>query len=575
MIRGWISIVQTCGLILLTNILLAHPGPGQYPLDFFQAPVEGALLLSGTFGELRGDHFHSGVDIKGFRGRKIVAAGKGHIALIRVSAGGYGNVLYVQHPNGFTSVYAHLNRFPKAIADLVQKTQLKEEKFELEIKPDSTQFPLNQGDYLGEMGNTGYSFGPHLHFEIRETLSGKPVNPLLFGINVADQQAPMISQLRVYGLNEKSLTDYQETFATQLVRKGQYRISKDTLFIQSSKLGVAVKSFDKLDGARNWNGVYQIRMQVDGKERYAFEVEKFDFGEWRYLNAHVDYADVVENNSYYNRCFRLPGNQFSGIQTDAQNGVIPLESNKAKRVIVEVSDVAGNVSSIAFWVKRDQTTQEQKLNFDYYLPYQQQNQINNYYLKLKFPEGSFYQDLPLEYHFEQADGPETFSTIHAIHHTKTPIHKPFTLQIRPSLIPHSLKEKAYIALCTEDNQVINCGGSWKDDFLETKVRRFGDFSIRIDTVPPAIQAEDFRYDLRGRKRINFKAKDNLGTSGTARGLKYRASINGKWVLLTYDLKYNRFTYTFPADALKGEQFFRLEITDDRNNTAVFEEKFIR
>lgn len=568
------------GLILLWQVFIisiaaAHAGDKTYPPDYFRQPVEGQILLSGTFGELRGNHFHSGIDIKGYRGRKIVAAGPGHIALIRVDAGGYGNVLYVEHPNGYTSVYAHLNRFPDAVAELVHRVQHERKQFEVEIRLDSTAFPLEKGDYLGEMGNSGYSFGPHLHFEIRDSESGKPINPLLFGIKVADQLPPMITQLRLYGLDERNLDTYHETMPTRALGRGRYRIDADTLLIRSSRLGVAIKAFDKLDGARNWNGVYQIDMQVDGQNYFHFEVDEFAFAEWRYLNAHVDYADAMQKNSYYNRCFRLPGNQFSGIETPAHNGIIELTPGQAKRVIVKATDVAGNISSLAFWVKRDAETEVQAYSHDYYLPYEQANQINNYYLSLYFPEGSLYRDLPLEYHFEQEPSPEHFSPVHAIHHQEAPLHRPFTIRLRPHLIPKGLRAKAYVARCTEDNTVINCGGKWEGEFLTTQASGFGDFSIRTDTVPPRITAENFRYDLRGRQRISFKAEDDLRTGGTARGLRYRATIDGEWVLLSYDLKYDRFSYQFPSDGPRGEQVFRLEITDDRGNTAVFEEKFLR
>ena len=209
--------------------------------------------------------------------------------------------------------------------------------------------------------------------------------------------------------------------------------------------------------------------------------------------------------------------------------------------------------------------------YNYYLPHQQENQINNYYLYLKFPEGTFYEDLEMSYHFDQEEGPNIFSTIHSIHDPLTPIHKSFEIAIRPTLIPEELQNKAFIARCGQDNRITNCGGEWQGDLLRTRVGSFGDYAVMIDTVPPTIKPEDFRSDLRGRKSINFKVTDDIGTY---RGLRYQASIDGEWVLLTYDLKYDRFTHVFANDLSAGAHTFRMEITDDKDNTAVFEQKFL-
>jgi hypothetical protein len=179
----------------------------------------------------------------------------------------------------------------------------------------------------------------------------------------------------------------------------------------------------------------------------------------------------------------------------------------------------------------------------------------------------------MHYHFEQASQLDLFSAIHSIHEPLTPVFGTYTLAIRPALIPEHLRPKAYIGRCTANNHTINYGGEWQGEFLQTQVGSFGDYAVMIDTVPPDIQPENFRYNLSGQRSISFKAKDNIDYAGTARGLRYQAAIDGQWILTSYDLKYHRFTCHLPRDLSTGQHRLRLEITDDRGNTGVFEQTF--
>jgi len=569
-------------LVLLLLFSLSVKGEGsptdprdEYPKDYFRPPVEGEVRLSGTFGELRSNHFHSGIDIKGYRGRKIVSIADGYIYRINVRAGGYGNSLYIKHPNGYTSLYAHLDQFSPELTEFVANWQQENQQFELNYFPDSTEFLVQKGQHIGNMGNTGYSFGPHLHFEIRKAEEDLPVNPLHFGIPVQDTRAPIMNQFRVYGLNEDRLSTTTTTFNLLGAGRGRYRINEDTILIAADEAGVAIKTYDVMDGVRNWNGVYKIQLFVDGEVRHTFVANELGFDEWNYVHAHYDYADMRENKSYFNRCYRLPGNRFSGYEMDGQEGILQLNTRKAQKVKIVATDWHGNESSVECWIKQAAGPEaERKRVFDYYLPSGQENQINNYYLYLKFPETAFFEDVEMKYHFEQVSEPNLFSTIHAIHDPLTPVFGAYTLAIRPTLIPEHLREKAFIARCSENNRITNCGGEWEGNMLKTRVGSFGDYAVMIDTVPPTIRPENFRSDLRGRKSVNFKAEDDIGYSGQARGLSYEASIDGQWILMTYDLKYDRFTCHLPADLAAGEHSLRLEITDDRGNVGVFEEGFL-
>ena len=284
-----------------------------YPQNYFRSPINTPIKLSGTFGELRSNHLHAGIDIKahnGKSGQPILAVAEGYISRIKVQSGGYGNVLYINHPNGYTSVYAHLSNFPKEVAAYVAAEQKRKKTFEIECYPSKEKFKIAKGEKLGKMGTSGRSFVPHLHFEIRDTRTSKPINPLLFGLKAKDNLRPKLHELKVYALNDKLETLSTKTIKVKKGGKG-YRISGDTLLVGAWRIGVGLKAYDNMSLAPNWNGVYSVSMSADDQPTYGFTMETFAFNESRYINAHLDYEEQVSDKSYVNRFYALPGNRLS------------------------------------------------------------------------------------------------------------------------------------------------------------------------------------------------------------------------------------------------------------------------
>lgn len=550
-----------------------------YPEDYFRSPVDHTIYLSGTFGELRPNHFHAGIDIKsrdGKIGQPLYAIADCHVSRIKVSSGGYGNVLYFDHPNGYTSVYAHLDRFPKEIQEYVKTEQYNRRCFEVDLYPNADLFTFLKGDVVGWMGLSGRSFGPHLHFEIRDTKTEMPINPLLFGIKIADSIAPKLHQLKVYFLNQKRETLKTKTYNLQKIGGNRYRIKGDTLSIGALQAGFALKAYDHMNRTSNWNGVYSIDMFQNDSLWYNTTMEKFSFDETRYINAHLDYAEQVNKKSYFNRCFALPGNAMQSIyQNKTDDGIVQLSPDKKQQITLLVKDVAGNEAQLEFWIKGATTVETEFPTYNYLLPYNEENIVDNGSMRLHFPEGALYEDLYLQYQASADGSSDIFSTVHHIHHHNVPVHKYFDISIRGHRIEEADKSRYFIAYCDKDNTITNCGGTWSGDKLQGKIRELGDYCIMKDDIPPTIEVKRFAKNMRGYSRISFKIKDNLPTARNVPSINYSATIDDEWVLMEYDSKNDLLTHRFDKDLSKGTHTFRLIVSDFCKNETVFERSFIR
>lgn len=564
------SIILVFSLLVFLSFTSERP----YPQDYFRVPVNGELRLSGTFGELRPNHFHSGIDIKGTVGIPLYAAADGFVSRIKVQGGGYGKVLYISHPNGYTTVYAHMDKFVPELESFIKSVQYSERSFEIERFPAKDRFYFKKGEKIGTMGITGNSFGPHLHFEIRDSRNQKPINPLLFGLRAADQRPPRFQLLKLYHLNPEHETNDTEVYGL-LGSDGNYRTQGDTLLVGAWRIGVGLKVYDQLDELPNKNGPYSFALLVDDVPVYEFEMEAFAFAESRYLNAHLDYEAQVEGQGYINRLYRLPGNRLSLYKKKKEDGVIALTEHRAKKVEIVVKDLGGNTSKLQFWVKRKKVEPaKDRAPYNYVFPFDEENILRNASIRVRFPSGSFYENTYFFYEAANDQSDNVFSAVHHLHQHTTPVHRYFDIAIQPRSIPIDLMDKAFIAYCDKNNNVTNFGGEWKDGMVHGKARILGDFCIMIDNEAPTITPITFQNNMKGYNLMSFKIEDNFRTGGRARGLRYRGTIDGQWVLLTYDAKKNLLTHRFEEDLAAGQHQFRLVVTDDRGNEAVLERSFV-
>lgn len=567
-------------LITLTQLAFSQK---RYPKDYFQPPVDFRMLLSGTFGEVRANHFHSGIDIKtgGVEGSAVYAIADGYISRIKVSVYGFGKALYVTHPNGFVSVYGHLSRYNKVIEDYVRKEQYRKESFEIELFPSEGEWQVKKGDIVAYSGNSGSSGGPHLHFEIRDGASQKPINPLLFGYDVKDMFRPHISLLKIYPEDENARVNGNNRSGSFPVEGWgeEHRLNVSQPIRLSGKISFAIQVSDQQNDTDNKYGPYAVTLFIDSAEVYHIRMETFAFDETRYVNSLLDYEEYIRNNVRLLRTKIEPGNKLDMYGEVLDKGIFRFDDSLTHVVRYEVKDVMGNTASLSFKVKSEKpeilvSKQSPTSNFPISnFNYNSSNHFENSSVILDAPAGVFYDSFTFKYDSTRRIM-GTFSAVHRIHDKFTPVHDYITLSIKARNLPERLKDNALIVKINDDGKGFkSAGGKWESNgYVTTKIREFGNYSISIDTIPPKInpvQAEAFK-NLTGQKKVKFIIIDEM--SGIA---SYRCTLNGKWILMEYDAKNDLLFYTIDEQLLKGENNMKLEVVDMKNNRKTYQTTLVR
>ncbi len=322
---------------------------------YFSAPMKIPLILSGSFAELRSNHFHSGMDIKtqGVTGQVVSAAAKGYISRISISPTGFGNALYINHPNGTTTVYGHLMKFRDDIQEYIRNIQYEKKSFRVDVPVLPGIFPVEKDEWIALSGNTGSSGGPHLHFEIRDTKTEEPLNPLDFGFNIADRTPPTFSGLEIMPLSESSQVEFQPTKKIYhlVFYDGKYHILNNPAIPVYGNIGFAFEAYDYFDDSRNRCGLSFIQLKIDGELYFSMNLHRFSFDESRDINNFIDYEDLVRQNRRFQKTWIDPGNQLSMYDFNRNNGVFFATDGKTHQVDIEAEDAYGNRSVLTFRIE--------------------------------------------------------------------------------------------------------------------------------------------------------------------------------------------------------------------------------
>lgn len=551
-----------------------------YPQDYFRSPLDIPLYLSGNFGELRSNHFHAGIDIKtqGVEGKKIYAVAEGYVSRIKVSPYGYGNAIYVTHPNGYTSVYGHLQKYSDKIAKIVKERQYKEEKYAVQLFPAPYSIQVEKGEIIAYSGNTGGSGGPHLHFEIRDTKSEHPINPLFFGFKVKDNRPPDINAITIFPLNDTSLINGSNNKKRFTARgsNGNYNLTTPYPISLHGLFGFGIESVDRMSETHNKYGLHNIKLKHNEEVIFEQQIDEFAFHEGRYLNAHIDYETYIQKRRRVQRSFVLPGNNLSIYKTLKNDGKLLLNDGKTHQMKYVLSDLFNNQSTLAFNVEAQKTQAEQSMDEltnkkVRYFPYDQRNTFIQDDLLVDLPKGVLYDDIYFQYRKEK-NHPKTISPIYWIHDHHTPLHSYMTVSIKKSGLSAKERSKALIVSTTNGRNFYAEGGSWKGDNISVRSRSFGGYAISIDSIPPLIIPINIYpgSDMRNRWSISIKIKDeNSGIES------YRAEVDGKWILMEYDYKKDMLYYYFDENVPSGKHDFQLTVTDKVGNENIYQASFVR
>lgn len=544
----------------------------QYPQNDFIPPLDIPLKLSGTFGELRSNHFHSGMDLKTgeLEGLKVYSIADGYISRIKVQSGGYGKALYITHSNGFVSVYAHLSIYNSKLDSYVKETQYNKQSYEVDIYPAADLFPVGQGEIVAYSGNSGRSGGPHLHFEIRDEGTQKPINPLQFNFQVTDNTPPLINLLKVYPLGKSSTVENSHSPRDYYIKRGKRNYvlnGNDTIGVNGT-IYCGLNTYDPFNGGMNKNGVYSIRLFVDDELIYSHKLETFSFDETRYINSLIDYKEYKTKSRRVQKSFIEPNNKLS-IYTHKNKKGFTVKKGSTHRVTYKVSDIEGNVSELIFWIKDTPPAHEMSNpaaeNTNPLFSYAHKNSFKNEEVELQVPGYALYDTLTFVY-AKLESPPEAISAVHQLHFDYVALQKWCILSIKPNPGNLALIQKALIVKIQENGKVAARGGRFNDGFIETRVREFGNYCILIDTVPPTIKPVNIRNNksLLAQNTIRVKITDKLSGIGS-----YNGYLNNSWILMEYDEKNDLLTYHFDQKLKDGENIFELKVSDERKNKSEY------
>ena len=543
----------------------------KYPITDFRQPLDiSPPALAGSFGEIRGNHFHSGIDFRTNQreGYPVYAVADGYISRLRVQNSGFGQALYINHPNGFTTVYGHLQRFAPKIATIVKNLEYEKKSFEIDEFPDATLIPVHKGEIIAWSGNRGSSGGPHLHFEIRDTKTEETINPQFFGIIIPDNIPPVIHGLYVYRLNGKTFNE--NTPKQAIVISGANGSYKTTAPISlTGEVGFGIVVTDRHNGLSGTNGVYSIQLEVDGKKIYTSALERFAFEDSKAINSHIDYPTYLNTKRSIQKSFVEPGNPLKIYSGLVNSGRINFNDGASHQLRYIITDSKGNSSVLPFTVNAGTApVAAPVIPAGIIYPYNKVNEFNTDDIKVVFPLRTLYSDLNFTYKKLPKPTGNAWSAVHQIHNKYTPLHIGFDISIKADNLPENLRSKALIVNSNGSSQ----GGFFESGYVKATPKNFGSFYIATDTLAPRIVPVNIAEgkNMAGLSKIFFRISDNLS------GIKsFNGYIDGKWALMEFDTKTATLWHSFDERTTSGKHTLELVVVDMKENTRKYTVTFFR
>lgn len=540
-----------------------------YPKDYFRSPLDIPMQLSGNFGEFRPNHFHAGFDFKTMQkeGLNIYAVADGYVSRIKISTVGNGKTIYINHPNGFTSVYAHLQRSLGKIEEYIKKAHYKEQAYEIELFPSPTDLIVKKGDVIALSGNTGGSEGPHLHFEFRDTQTEKVINPYFFGFDsfMKDTKKPQISSLVVYPINKNSVVNQSKrpvNLNLSLMADGSYLSQK---VLAKGKIGFGIQSYDVFDFSYDKYGLFKVQTFLNGSPSFGYQLDTFSFDETKYINAFIDFYKYKKTKQRIQKLFMQNPYPLSIIRSDLSYGIIEVASNFTNLYRIEVSDFYGNTTAISIPIQYavdEAKITEEVVKTPYLLKAKTDSNFEKENCSVFFPAGTFYDDFYLD--FDVKGGVLT------VHNDLVAVNNSFQVTIIDSLASND--DKTFIASLKENKLSYN-PTKRKENTFTTYTKKLGQFILAKDTIAPKIS---IAKPIEGKWLSNQKTIQ-LTISDALSGIKsYNGFLNGKWILFEYENKTNTITHYFDDGIVaEGKNDLKVVVTDNVGNSSIFETQFFR
>ena len=556
-------------IYLFTIGILLFCTPFKTNAQELRNPMSFPILLSGNFGELRSNHFHAGIDFKtqGVEGKPIHAVQGGYVSRISVSPGGYGNALYLDHPDGTTTVYGHILRFSNKITAYVKEKQYEQESFTVNLSLSLEQIPVEEGEVIALSGNTGSSEGPHLHFEVRDTKSEHVLDPIVyFKKQLKDTRSPKIQGIMIYPIGGEGVVNGRN-------QKQELKLitAKDGTQIVSGKveawgkIGLAIKAYDYMDNTNNTYGIKETTLTVDNQDVvFRSYIDRFSFDESRYLNNYVDYEEWINKRSFYMKSFLDPGNRLRFID-NINRGVITINEARTYQLTYKLTDAFGNSTRLSIWIEgKKQDIPALNTQGTEHFHWTSENKFGNKGVRLSIMRGNLYNDLYFKYAVKEDS--LALSATHTLHNTPVALHRNAQLSIR---LQHDLLEnkKKYGIIRIDKGKRSWIEGTYRKGWIDANIRELGTYAIAQDTIPPTITPLDMGMWGK-RERITFRVSDNLSGVST-----YRGEINGQYVLFEMNNR-SVITYHFDKERLKrGKHSLKLLVTDACGNESTYTHTF--
>ena len=546
-------------------------GQSPYPQNYFTSPLDITLVVSGTFAELRSNHFHSGLDLKtkGTEGLSLRTAAAGYVSRIKISRYGYGKALYITHPNGYTTVYAHLQKFSPSIEAYVKKQHYKKESFELELFPKMEDLKVFTKDTIGYSGNTGGSGGPHLHFEIRDKQE-RPINPMLFGIDIKDTTKPIIYELFGYPFSETSHINGETSRVKIRIIKlpnGQYKSEQITAY---GKIGFGIISTDQQDLASNKNGLSFIKTTFNGSKSLEVDFKRFTFNETKHLNRYIDYTYFVETKKRIQKLFIQQNNPLSLLKNHTSQGVVTVKDTTNSIYKVTVSDYKGNQSELSIPIKGlkkelPKRTEPEKNNLQH-INASEETILEKDHVSVEIYRNTFYENVAINF--------EVINDTLKLHKPIIPLQKSMVIHFDISQYKGVDKDKLFIGSVSRfGGKLYYVPTKKRGDKLIARTKNLGEYTLGIDDENPKIKAINFKNEswISNHRYLKLKISDDIS------GIKnYRATVNDKWILMEYDANTQTLIHDFNDEIITDTKSnLKIIVTDNVGNSSTFETTFYR